>query len=249
MPFKDHFSGHSSAYAAARPSYPGELFAWLAAQCREHALAWDAGCGNGQAAVALAAHFARVHATDPSAAQIAAATAHPKVEYRTEAAEDCSLPDACADLVTVAQALHWFDLTRFYPQVRRVLKPGGVIAAWTYGLSSVSPGVDAVFHKLYEDRLGPYWPADRHHVETGYRDLPFPFAPLPAPPAFEMVCLWTLRQYLAYLRTWSASQRHLQATGFDAVDAVAADMAEAWGDPQQRRPVRWPLAIRAGRVG
>jgi SAM-dependent methyltransferase len=246
MAFQDHFSGQAATYAKARPHYPTALYDWLSAQCRQHGLAWDAGCGNGQAAVALARHFDRVYATDPSAEQIARALAHPQVEYRVEPAEHCSLADGSADLIAVAQALHWFDLPRFYAEAARILKPGGLLAAWTYGLSTVSPGVDGVFHKLYEQILGPYWPADRRHVETGYRELPFPFPELDEVPTFAMEARWTLAQYLAYLRSWSASQRYLNVNGEDAIDAIASEMAEAWGDAGETRLVRWPLAIRIG---
>src|SRR5690606_31583471 len=131
MSFHDHFSGHAAGYAQARPTYPEALFDWLAAQCAQRELAWDAGCGNGQAAIALARHFARVIATEPSAEQVAQAPAHPRVEYRVEPAESPSLADASADLVTVAQAMHWFDLDRFHVGVRRVLRPGGLVAVWT----------------------------------------------------------------------------------------------------------------------
>ena len=244
--FKDHFSAHAAAYARARPTYPDALFGWLAAQCDRHDLAWDAGCGNGQASVALAKYFARVHASDPSATQIASAPADPRVAWRVEPAEQCSLADASADLVTVAQAYHWFDHERFAAEATRVLRPGGVVAVWSYGVSSVTPAVDAAVAVLYEDVLGPYWPPERTHVETGYRDLPFPFEPL-RPPAFEMSCDWPLEAYLAYLASWSASQRHLAATGVDAVAAAAPGIAAAWGEPAARRTVRWPLSLRAGR--
>ena len=140
MTFKDHFSGHAAAYHAARPCYPDALFDWLADAAPARGLAWDAGCGNGQASVALAARFARVHASDPSAAQIANAEARPDIAYRIEPAEHCSLPHAGADLVTVAQALHWFDPARFYAEVRRVLKPRGVFAAWCYADCRVEIG-------------------------------------------------------------------------------------------------------------
>lgn len=246
MSFKDHFSGHAAAYAQARPTYPAALFDWLAAQCARLELAWDAGCGNGQASLELASRFARVHATDPSATQIAAAPSHPRVDWRVEPAEACSLPDASADLVTVAQAYHWFDADRFCAEATRVLRPGGAIAVWTYAATSVDAAVDAVFARLYDDTLGAYWPAERRHVENGYRDLPFPFEPL-APPAFAMTLDWTLAQYLAYLASWSASQRHLAATGRDAVAEAAPAFAAAWGDPDSRRSVRWPLSMRAGR--
>lgn len=247
MSFHDHFSGHAAGYAQARPSYPPGLFAWLAAQCPRHALAWDAGCGNGQAAQALAMHFTQVVATDPSAEQVAQASPAPNLEYRVEPAEAPTLEPHGADLATVAQALHWFDLPRFYAAVRRTLTPDGVLAVWTYGLSHVDAGVDHVFRRLYDDVLGPYWPHERRHVENGYAELPFPFDPIEAPP-FAMRCDWTLAQYLAYLRTWSAAQRYLRASGVDPVALVEADFAAAWGDPDLRRPVQWPLGLRVGRM-
>ncbi len=244
--FKDHFSGHANAYAAARPTYPPALFDWLAKQCPQHRLAWDAGCGNGQASVALAGHFDQVFASDPSATQIEAATARANVRYAVEPAEQCSLSDHCADLVTVAQALHWFEHARFYAEVRRVLGPGGLLAVWTYERSSVVPAVDAVFGRLYR-ALDAYWPPERRHVEAGYATLPFPFETI-ATPAFELICDWTLGQYLAYLRSWSASQRFQKATGNDAVAAIEPDMRAAWGDPAQVRTVRWPMTVKLGQT-
>lgn len=247
MSFKDHFSGHASGYAQARPTYPDALFRWLAAQCDGHERAWDAGCGNGQAAVALARHFGEVVGTDPSAAQIAHAIPHPHVLYRVEPAEAPTLAPASVDLVTVAQAYHWFDAERFIEAVRRVARPGAIVAIWSYGLSRVDDAVDAVFMHLYEVLLGPYWPPERQHIENGYAQLTFPFEPVAAP-AFTLRCDWTLSQYLAYLRSWSATQRCLAATGRDAVADVAGSFEQAWGDPAQVRAVTWPLGLRVGRV-
>ncbi len=245
--FKDHFSGHAADYAAARPGYPDALFDWLAQRSPGRGLAWDAGCGNGQAALALAARFGRVHASDASAAQIASAVAHPRIRYQVAPAQAPDLPARSVDLVTVAQAWHWFDRDAFHGAVREVARPGAVLAVWCYGICTVSPAVDAVFERLYEGVLGPYWPPERRHVEAGYGDLSFPFAPLPAPP-FAMACDWDLPAFLAYLRSWSASQRHLAATGRDAVAGLAEAFAAAWGAPATVRTVRWPLALRAGRV-
>jgi len=247
MNFQDHFSAHAADYRNSRPHYPSALFDWLAAQCASTDLAWDAGCGNGQASVALGEHFSTVFASDPSAEQIENAIVHPRVSYRVEPAERCSLPDACADLVTVGQAMHWFDVPRFQAEARRVLKVGGVIAVWTYAESRVDAAVDAVFDRLHNDLLGPYWPAGREHVITQYRLLPFVFENIVAP-AFEVRCDWSLPQYLAYLRSWSASQRCLRETGRDAVDEISAAMQAAWGDPDQARAVIWPLTLKAGRA-
>jgi SAM-dependent methyltransferase len=247
MAFNDHFSAQATTYAQSRPHYPAELFSWLSAQCAGHALAWDAGCGNGQASLALVEHFQSVFGSDPSAAQIASASGHARVRYAVEPAERCSLTDASADLVTVAQAYHWFDHPRFCAEARRVLVPAGVIALWSYAESRVDSSVDAVFDDLHNHRLGADWPAGRDHVINRYRDLPFPFTPI-ATPSFQMRCDWTLAQYFAYLRSWSASQRHLERTGRDAVTAIEPAMADAWGDPQSVRTVQWPLLVLAGRA-
>jgi SAM-dependent methyltransferase len=245
-PFKDHFSGHAARYAEARPRYPAALFEWLARQCAGHALCWDAGCGNGQASVALAAHFAHVHATDPSAEQVAHAHAHERVAYRVEPAERCSLGDGAAQLATIAQAMHWVELDAYYAEVRRVLAPGGVFATWCYGLMRIAPEFDALVAELYEPVLGPYWAPERHLVDTGYATLPFPFEPIAVPP-FEMRLDWTLAEVLGYLETWSAVQKYRRQTGCDPLAPFAPRLAAAWGEAD-RRPVEWPLSLRAGRV-
>jgi len=246
--FKDHFSAHASAYATARPHYPAALFDWLAVQCEKRSLAWDAGCGNGQASRALAAHFAQVYASDPSAEQIAAAEPVANIRYVVEPAEGCGMDDGCADLVTVAQAMHWFDVSRFQTEARRVLKPGGLFAAWTYAQSRVTPAVDVPFDRLHDELLEDWWPDGRQHVIASYRTLPFAFDRVTGVPAFAMRCEWTLLQYLAYLRSWSACQRCLRATGSDPVALILAEMTAAWGDPQTVRAVSWPLTLHVGRT-
>jgi ubiquinone/menaquinone biosynthesis C-methylase UbiE len=247
MSFKDHFSWHSELYAKARPHYPDALFAWIAEQAPARGCVWDAGCGSGQASVALARHFERVVATDPSRQQIGQAMTDSRVEYRAEPGEHTSLPARSADAVTVAQALHWFDLDAFVREVRRVAKPGALFVAWSYANCSVTPAVDALVADLYDGVLGPYWPPERKLVDEGYASLVLPFDPVAAP-AFGMRVDRNAAQFLAYLSSWSAAQRYRQATGEDVVAAVAGRVRAAWGDAERPRPVRWALSVRAGRV-
>lgn len=245
--FKDHFSGHAADYRAFRPDYPPALFAFLASVAPGREQVWDCGTGNGQAAVALAEHFRRVFATDASAEQIKNAEPHPRVEYAVAPAEKCPLPDACADLVTVAQALHWFDHDRFYAEVRRVCRPGGLLAVWTYDFHSVGPEIDPVLERLQAEFIRPYWPTERAFVNTGYRNLPFPFPELPVP-RFEMVADWDLPRLTGYMNTWSAVRRYEKEHGTNPVGAVAGELGRVWGDPATVRSVRWRFRVRVGRV-
>lgn len=245
--FKDHFSTRSSGYAAFRPGYPDELFAALAREARGHDLVWDCATGSGQAARGLASHFTHVLATDASAAQIAAAVPHAGVEYRVALAEASGLPDHCADLVAVAQAVHWFDLTAFYAEARRVLKPGGALAIWCYERLSIEPALDAIVEDFYAGLLDPYWPPERRHVEAGYRDLPFPFAETPFP-VVEMGATWTLDQLLGYFSTWSAVKAYQKATGVDPLPALRERLAAAWISLASAKPIKWPLSVRLGRA-
>ncbi|GLI40092.1 methyltransferase domain-containing protein [Geobacter hydrogenophilus] len=245
--FKDYFSEKSDAYRSYRPGYPPELFAWLAGLPARRDAALDCGCGTGQASVALAEHFARVYAVDPSAAQIESATSHERVEYRVAPAEETGLPDASVDLVIAAQALHWFNFGRFYAEVRRVAREGAVFAAFTYGLLAIDEEIDRIIGRFYRDVIGPYWPPERTHVDAGYRTLPFPFAEIEAP-AFAMKAEWNLGHLMGYFETWSAVKEYRRLKGDDPLGLVAGDLATAWGDPALVRQVSWPLVMRAGRV-
>lgn len=245
---EDHFSGVAETYAAYRPGYPDALFAWLAEQVPARGLAWDVGAGSGQASIGLAAHFEHVVATDMSPDLIERAPAHPRVAYVVGQAETSGLPEGSVDLVAVAQALHWFDLDAFYAEVRRVLAPGGLFAAWSYGILHLQgPEANHVFQTFYRNSVAPYWPAERRHVESGYRTLPFPFAEVPVPP-FQMVARWPLAELLGYCRSWSAVARFRRARQTDPVLELEGALRQVWGDPQQRRTISWPLSIRAGRA-
>ena len=237
--FKDHFSGHATSYAAARPTYPDALFAYLAAACGDTALAWDCATGNGQAARSLASHFSDVIATDASAAQVAAAEACAGVQYRKASAESSGLATASVDLVTVAQALHWFDVHAFFAEASRVLRPNGLLAYWCYGLCEISPECDALIRDAY-DFVDAYWPPERAIVERGYVDIEPPGTRLETP-EFAMQIDWTAEQMLAYVATWSANQRYAGATGNDPMQRIARRLQTAWGDTA--RPVRWPLYL------
>jgi len=247
--FEDHFSGHAAAYATYRPAYPAGLPAYvsgLPVPPADHRLAWDCATGNGQAAHGIVEHFARVVATDASPQQLAHAVPHARIEYRVAPAESSGRDDASIDLVTVAQAVHWFDFDRFYAEVRRVLAPGGALAVWTYDYARISPPLDELIDRLAHETVGAYWPPGRRWVDERYRTIPFPFDEIPSPP-FELHERWPLGQFVGYLRTWSAAQRYQAATGEDPVAAILPALAAAWGDPESPRDIRWPIFLRAGR--
>lgn len=247
MSFQDHFSARAAVYATARPTYPPALFTTLSALAPGRSLAWDCGTGNGQAARGLADHFEKVVASDPSEAQLSRALAHHRIEYRVAMEKDSGLPARSVDLVAAAQAAHWFDMQAFGAEVRRVLRPGGIVAVWCYNLLRISPAIDEQIHRFYSKTVGPYWPPERRHTEAGYRTLPFPFPELDFPD-MVMQQSWTLEELGAYLTTWSAVSRFTSETGFDPVDPFLGELAKVWGPPQQRRRIEWPLTGRLGRL-
>lgn len=244
--FADHFSVGAAGYARFRPRYPDALVVWLAERAPARRTAWDCAAGNGQAAVALARRFDVVVATEPSAAQVEARERDGRVRWARATAEAVPLAGRSVDLATVAQALHWLDRDAFYAEARRVLRPGGVLAVWAYGLMTVSDAVDPIVRELHGPILADCWPTERRWVDEGYAALDFPFAALPAPP-FAMEARWTLAELLGYLATWSAVRAYRARRGADPLALVHDRLAAAWGDAE-RRTVRWPLAVRAGRV-
>ena len=246
MPFRDHFSGRAEEYAEYRPRYPARLFEYLAGLAPSRHRAWDCATGNGQAAVGLARHFERVVATDASIRQIARAAAYRRVRYGVAAAEDAPFASRSVALVTAAQALHWFDRERFWQETRRVLISGGMVAVWCYHGFHVTPEVERVVHRYYNEIVGPYWPPERALVERGYGTLEFPFAEERAP-VFRLEKRWNLAAMIGYLKTWSAAQRYEAALGRDPLALIEDELSQAWGPPEKVRPFRWDLDLRVGR--
>lgn len=243
--FKDHFSKQSKGYRDFRPHYPSEWFEWLAKQCPEKALAVDVATGSGQAAVGLAPHFATVRAFDASESQVKNARPLDNIQYEVAQAELIPVPDHTADLVTVAQAVHWFDRPLFYREVKRITRPQGLIAMWAYGLAEIDPKVDTLVNHYYRDIVGSFWPPERAWIEKGYAALDFPFTAVPTPD-FYMRADWTLDSLIGYLNTWSATQRAREVWQREPLQAIEAELVEAFGpDP---RPVRWKMDIRVGKT-
>ncbi|HEY5705415.1 MAG TPA: class I SAM-dependent methyltransferase [Terrimicrobiaceae bacterium] len=245
--FKDHFSGCAEAYSAYRPSYPKTLVDFLASTASGLDLALDCGCGSGQLAVLLAERFAKVVATDASASQIENAALNAKVEYRVAPAERSGLSDSSVDLITAAQAAHWFDLPRFYAEARRVARPHAAIALISYGVLDVEGEPNAIAQRFYREVLGPYWPPERRHVESAYRTFDFPFEEIETPPS-SIETSWKLFDLIGYIDTWSAVRELEKRLGRGPVELFQAELARSWGDPEIHRRVRWPLALRVGTV-
>ena len=236
---KDRFSQQSDQYQRYRPGYPAELFQQLAALAPARMQVWDCGCGTGQASLPCAAEFQTVVATDLSWQQLRNAESAENIHYCAASADLAPLATASTDMVLVAQALHWFDLPRFFEECERVLKPGGILAVLTYNLLSVSPAIDTLIEHLYFGVLGKYWDAERKLVENAYADIRFPFEEMSFPDSL-MRCDWSCEQVLGYLGTWSAVKQYRKATGEDAVSLIANDLRSAWGG-EERKTVAWPL--------
>ena len=244
---RNWFDQGGRAYARFRPEYPRQLATHLASMAPDHSLAVDVGCGNGQLTQLLAPWFDKVVGLDPSADQIANAVPNARIDYRCAPAEQLPLPDASASLITAAQAAHWFDLPSFYREVRRVAMPGAILALVSYGVLRLDAALDERFQRFYWEEIGPYWPPERKLVDTGYASIEFPFEEL-APPAMDIRLEWQLSEFLGYLTTWSAVRSAKEAGREELLMAFANDIAEAWGDPNRRRPIAWPINMRIGRV-
>jgi ubiquinone/menaquinone biosynthesis C-methylase UbiE len=240
----DRFSAQADLYARYRIDYPTALYDWLLPQVPGRARAWDCATGNGQVAAVLAEHFIQVEATDISAAQLAQAASRPNITYQQASAEHTPFADASFELVTVAQAVHWFDMAAFNAEVCRVLQPGGVVAEWGYGLLRISPELDPLVQHFHNDTMRPYWDDNRWHITDEYARLPFPFAEVQTA-RFEVRRQWSAEWFLNYLRTWSSVVKYQQLHGQDPVLLLADKVTRLWGAGE--REVVFLVFARAGR--
>lgn len=245
--FKDHFSHSSSQYQKYRPTYPDDLFKFLAMLCHENHYAWDVGAGNGQAALKLSNYFEKVLATDPSANQIKSAVQNSNIQYDISRAESCPASDQSFDLITVAQAFHWFNFDQFYAEVNRVAKKGAFLAVWTYTLVRIDPKVDILVEHFYHNIVGQYWPAERRHVETQYENIPFPFEQIEAP-KFYIELNYSMNDLLKYLATWSAVKNYRLKNDADPIELIREDVMKVWVNPEEIKKIVWPINLKIGRV-
>lgn len=243
----DRFSTQAAQYARYRIDYPAELYAWLLPQVATRERAWDCATGNGQVAAALAPHFHEVEATDLSASQLAQAPALPNVHYQVSAAEHTPFAGASFDLITVGQAVHWFDEPAWHREVRRVGRPGAVLAEWGYDLCRLeTPALNQVLDTFHDKTSAPYWDANRRHITERYARIPFPFIDVKQA-EFAVRRRWTAADMLGYLRSWSATANYArQHGGADMVALVADELTRLWGSGE--REVVFPVFARAGVV-
>jgi len=244
---KDNFSQHAATYAAFRPVYPAELYDFLLSVVPERNRAWDCGCGNGQVAGVLSDYFDQVDATDISQKQLDHAIKKPNINYQLAPAENVNIPRGFINLVTIAQAIHWFNFDAFYEEVDRVCKPGSVIAAWCYSLLTINDKVDQVIQHLYADTLGDqYWDAERRLVEDRYQTIPFPFEEIKAP-EFSIRVSWTFEHLIGYLNSWSAVQHFIRDNNENPVEKIIAELRDGWGQTENHEVV-FPLFVRVGKI-
>ncbi|MVM41523.1 methyltransferase domain-containing protein [Spirosoma sp. HMF3257] len=241
----DRFSGHADLYAQYRIDYPAELYDFVGSFVGNRQTAWDCATGNGQVAGALAAVFEQVEATDISETQLILAVQKPNIHYQLSPAEQTPFASQTFDLITVAQALHWFDVSAFHQEVRRVAKPGAAIAEWGYGLVQLGLDLDPILLDFYRNRIGPYWDPQRKYIDNEYATLPFPFVNAQRA-TFTAQRTWTLDRFLNYLRTWSAVRQYIHENEEDPVKWFGEELKPIWGDGE--RTVHFPIFLRVGQV-
>lgn len=246
MNYMKHFNQQAGKYLRFRPDYPATLYDYLVNLVNAHHCVWDCGTGSGQAALALSKHFDQVIASDINQAPLDAAPKLAKIHYICCPAEKTPIADKSVDLITVAQALHWFNFDLFYKEVRRVSKDSAFIAAWCYSVGKFNFAVDKVISKLYEEVLGDdYWPAQRRYIDQEYRRIPFPFNKIETP-AFSIEKELNLQELVGYLYTWSAVKEYELRNKINPINFVAQEIESVWGEPQRRHKIVWPLHLLVG---
>ncbi len=247
MTFKDYFSKTASDYAIYRPHYPTTIFTFLNTIVEEHRVAWDCATGNGQVANQLVHYFNQVYASDASEKQISYAQKNERINYFVSLAESTPLEANSVDLITVAQAFHWFNKNEFWLEVKRLLKPKGIIAIWGYGLFEIPEASDALnsaVQQLY-DAVKPFWPLERQFINTEYKTLSFPFNEI-STPNFSMTHYWTVKELIGYLTTWSATQKYIKMNGQDRLFSLMEGIAKSWPVTATKMMIYWPLFFRVG---
>ena len=244
----EYFNVRSNDYKKYRPVYPKELFDFLADIAPANDLAWDCGCGTGQATAALSDYFDKVTGTDVSEGQIKNAIKKQNIIYKVISEETSGFKDNSVDLVTCAQSLHWLTLNKLYKEVKRVLKPGGIIAVWTYNLFRVNKEIDSLIDKFYFDIIYSYWPEQRKHVESKYKELDFPFNKRPAP-QFSMEAEWNIDQLIGYLNTWTGVQNYIEFEAFNPLEFIEKELQTIWKkNKSKKKIIVWPLTLKVGTV-
>ncbi len=240
---KDNFSNQANLYAKFRPEYPLELYDFILKNTKNRETAWDCATGNGQAAKVLAQHFEQVYATDISQKQIDNATLADNVEYSISSAEKTPFDDSTFDLITVAQAAHWFDFDKFYAEMKRVAKPTATLAIWGYGTLSVEEEeIDKLLQNFYWNIIGKYWDAERKHIDSRYETLPFPFENV-MDEKFSMVFNWHRHELEGYLNTWSSVQNFINTEGYNPIPNLIFDLEVYWNE-FNRVSVRFPIFLK-----
>jgi len=243
---KDNFSSGSDQYLKFRPTYPSDFIDYLNALVRNKGNAWDCGTGTGQLAVELSRSFQHVFATDISRSQLDNALQADNISYSVQPAEHTHFRNKQFDLITVGQAIHWFDFEKFYAEVRRTAKDNAIFCAVGYRRIKVSEQVDSIITHFYENVLGGYWDAERQYVDENYATIPFPFSEIETP-RFEIKLNWTFEHFINYFNTWSAVKHFIKRNGHNPVDALANEVKGHWGDMPMRE-VSFPLLLRIGRL-
>jgi ubiquinone/menaquinone biosynthesis C-methylase UbiE len=243
---KDNFSKRSDLYAQFRPTYPEALFKHILQYVNATDTAWDCATGNGQAAQSLASYFDRVYATDISAKQVDNAVKRGNIIYKVESAENSSFDDNMFNLITVAQAIHWLDFEKFYREVKRTSKPGGILAVIGYGLIQTGGNLNDLIQHFYTQIVGPYWDKERRYIDENYKTIPFPFIEL-EPTQSHINVEWKFDQLTGYLNTWSAVQHYIKANNNNPVELYQDELKQAWGD-KNLQPFSFPILLRIGKI-